>query len=180
MARQKKKEAEAPAEAPKPTPRDYYSIRIWAGLHKWGAELLIEEQERAAKEGQPLDVVFFDHAAEEGGAWVHRHQIRGLKERAALGLGAVILVCPECQSDNISCTACGAVYQIRDGLGLCENERCLAVTGTLECQNGVCGEVVSFSGKGVVVIETKGDKDGPVLHPWGEIVDGAPAAEATG
>lgn len=178
MARRKKKEAEAPDEAPKPEPRDYKNIRIWAGLHKWAAELLIETQEMAAKEGQDLDVVFFDHDV-KGGAWVHAHQIRGAEARKALGLRALILVCPECQADTLSCTACGATYQIRDGLGLCENERCLATTGALECKNGVCREVVSFSGKGVVVIETKGDKDGAVLHPWGEIVDGAPAEQAT-
>lgn len=170
MAKKKQKE-------PEHAPRDYAYIRAWATYERWGPERLIETQQMAADDRQSLDVVFWDRS---DGAWVKTDEIKARDARKALGLAKVILVCPECQADTLACTACGATYQIRDGLGLCENEGCLAVTGALECKNGVCRSVVSFSGKGVIAIETKGDEDGAVLHPWAEIVDGAPAETAAG
>ncbi len=165
MAKKKQKE-------PEHAPRDYAYIRKWAAFLKWGPEQLIETQQMAADERQPLDVVFYDYGTLR---WFTTGEIKTPDARTALGLPALILVCPECSGDNAICTACGAVYQIRRGLGLCEQERCLATTGALECGNGVCRKVVSFSGEGVIVIPTKGDKDAPVLRPCAERVDGAPA-----
>ncbi len=170
MAKKKQKE-------PQHAPRDYAYIRLWAAFDKWSPQQLIDTQEKAAAQRRGLNVVWYNPVSDR---WVDTDDIMGPEARKALGLPALILVCPECQGDTIACTACGATYQIRRGLGLCENEGCLAVTGALECKNGVCRSVVSFSGKGVIVVETNDDEDAPVLRPWGEIVDGAPAEKAAG
>lgn len=152
MAKKKQKE-------PEHAPRDYVYVRLYANKERWPAALLLETQDRASREGAPLDAVFYEHGDSR---WIATKDLTGSLERMALGLDPMLVLCPLCQGGNYVCDNCGTEGPFHVDQALCEDEECWLIAGAIVCAAKKCAAPVSFSGAGVV--DLSGDK--PILNGW--------------
>lgn len=138
-------------------PREYAYVRLWAREQLWSVALLLETQERASREGLPLDVVYYHY---DDGRWITTKDLAKDEERVPLGLDPMLVLCPLCRGDKYACNNCGVKGPFSPRQIFCQDEECLTIAGAIVCAK--CAEPVSFSGTGIV--DLSGKK--PVLNGW--------------